>query len=829
MNTLPAPVLNLDMGHKSTPPISAANQEPEWVPLPGREKEFASTLSFLEKRWHREDEVGQRSLFVYGACGCGKTTTILRALRFCVDRPIPGDTTMLSTATSVASPLLSSRTSEEKCNTSVTAGVMSCRKRGRRRSDVDEEAEINNTWEDDIASTFSSARSSMGGGISTTRSSTSAASTMEREPLSPSRSSAAAAALRGLEEKGDNDNDGGGLDVEMLNPQTKEYWNAQFPHLSRRKVGIKRVYAHYINCADLNGPQLFTAIGSSMKTTCPRPDPATRAIMNDLDLISKGKITHKGGITRYAGRRFNARGDGDEGEDRVEIGECIHSACMPGPLHVMVLDEVEYVRGHNAHRAISTLATCMAHHHDQNVVLIFISNQRHLVHVPSMLLHDLGFEAYTVEQLQSIAKSIAERGLQEALPDPAQRARVQVTPSLLQYIARKALTDFSGDARQVIAMCRRVVFAGVTQLQATPPAFPTEGSTTTRRRRPSARLTMPRPGAATRRTSTTTTTTTGAAVVSSSQLLGLVDTFASEQQDEDATRKRRREEAAAASHHASSSEAETSSSAHCCALQSLPTEGDPSSSSSTRSSTSSTGAGLCTNSGASGAGESSRNRTSGQQAAPVVRPEADSPLTASLPTTTLSLASNVKLLRSCVVEEEAERYIASMTEQMAYVLGCLVVLRLQHDDDLRRQRTAISGVIPSSSSAGSGVTARRVAGGGTAARVTSGARTNGISLRELHTLYATLMTRRHFPSMNPSGIASAVDGLADIGIITRPQRRGNEMLFSFNGTWSLESMEAALTNRGEVLRREMEACGLDATENRFASVLWELKRIVGLL
>lgn len=599
------------------------------LPLPEREKEFNTILQFLQRRWTRKNNAS--SLFIYGACGSGKTSTVLRSLRLCSDKPIPGDWT--SACTPATKPQLLLSTSDHNTGSPLM-------KRLRHEDDDDD-----------------GSRSS--GRLS------SASSTCAASPRSSFGTTAALSSSADIEFK-------------------RSSWTAQFPQLTVRKTGKLRMFAHYINCADLTGVQLCDAIISSIKSVCPRPDAWSRELIEVLEALPLAA---------------SKRPPRESLESRMKAA---------APLHVIVIDEVEFLRSSGT-KAMMELATYAAVNCE--VVLIFISNQRHLVHVPQMLREELGFEAYTSTQLKEIARRMTDYGLSEAVPDESARQKVKVSPVLYEYIARKALLEFSGDARQVAAMCRRVVFASVDQLpKAADLPSPPVGQR--RKRMP------PQDDAA------------------SSQLLKtVIDSYAD-------------------------------------------TEKSPK-------------------------GRLSQEKESTPAAAATTPP--------STPTTTLSLASSVKLLRSCVVEEEADRYIMSMTEQMAYVLSCLVVLRLAAQRDEQRRQTSIGGVLP----------------GRRSAAAVQGSR-NSISLRELNTLYATLMSRRHFPSMNPSGIASTVDGLADLSIITRPQRRGNEHLFSFNGTWRLESMEAALKARGEAARAEMISLGLDGSENRFVSVFNELKQIVNL-
>eukprot|EP00796_Vickermania_ingenoplastis_P003974 gene3974-2833_t len=622
----------------------------EWScsPLAGREREFESVLSFVQDQWSCQK--ASRVLFVYGACGCGKTSTVLRALRLCVDKPIPSD-------------LVPPNPPHEM---------------GQKRLREDVVDEDTNT----------SARSS--GSLSS----------ISSGPAAEARS------------RGAHNN------AASPAPRCRSHWEDKFPDFMSRKTGARRVLAHYLNCADLTAPQLIENIISSIRHSCPRPDLSTRGLLEILQgLSTKGKAAR---LPELDKREISYK----------QVSSMRSAGRVRGPLHILAMDEVEYARL-SGRDIISHLASFAAHNPDR-LALIFISNQRHLVHVPPSMLEELCFEAYSVAQLKAIAQAAAEKGVAEVVKNEEHRMLLRITPSLLEYIARKALLEFSGDARQVIAMTRRVVYAGAEQLTKKVVAAESAKAKTSK-------------GQDIKK----------ASLAEVKSLMSVIDAYAPPEE----------------------------------------TSGDQ-------------------------AHSNTRNNISVAAGVGKAADGASDRIGASSPTRTLSLASSIRLLRSCAVEEEAERYISTMTEQMAYVLSCLVVLRLQQQQEEHRRRGAASGI---------STPALHAASYCTAVAISSRSSRNAISMRELHTLYSTLMMRRHFPSMNPSGIASAVDGLADMGIVTRPQRRGNETLFSLNGTWSVEAMESALAQRGEVLRKEMEACGLDSGENRFASVLFELKRIAGLV
>nr|CCC92657.1 conserved hypothetical protein [Trypanosoma congolense IL3000] len=196
------------------------------------------------------------------------------------------------------------------------------------------------------------------------------------------------------------------------------------------------------------------------------------------------------------------------------------------------------------------------------------------------------------------------------------------------------------------------------------------------------------------------------------------------------------------------------------------------------------------------------------------------------PVALVTLAHSQKVLSGpAAVGDRVFEYVAAMPEQMLYVLSCLVVLTLRQQKDSNLKKTSVGGV--SSSGRRSKVAAESSLA--TYAMGTVGSVAPGtFTIRAVHRLYTVLMGQQRFPSMNAAGISSAIDGFADIGIISRPQRRGNEEVFSFNGTWTLESMQAALVARGEALRQERMKCGVDSAENRFEEVMRELKGILTL-
>lgn len=897
-------------------------------PLSGREKEFQIAMNFLQQRWeqhlqqspyhastlHRTSTASPtcdafaKSLFVFGACGSGKTSTIMRVLRMCSDRPIPGDPVgkagsdngnqkapsrivspssnrnsyarggkvfSVSSKLEWLSPVEMKTLNDEKMESKSRCSLKTEMGKKRTRSSLECVTE-KTSFLSPLSSSTGGDTSSSGQLLEATvrnedecgllegdhahgdpnlhsRSSTDSLSDAAGV-ISPSLSPRVSAARRSstnssasLEEWNNTEEARereSGLSATLHVSTEVKYWTTAYPHLTRRKIGHQRLLAHFVNCADLTGQQLVSSIVSSVRAACTSLDPSTRFLLESVEVL--GVKSAKGSL----GAQDTSCSLGGE-----------------GPLHVLALDEVEYARSSGS-SVISELSMFAARY-PHLLALIFISNQRYLVHAPKNLLCDLGFTAYTVSQLKVIAEAVIESSLKEVelmekekysamestpfhsksssgcsrtetrildpsvtkkgnmlskgrsgpvtLPSPPSPLKQQITisSSLYEYIANKALSDYSGDARQVVAMCRRVVFSAVAQLQ-------------------KAKESVSEPVAARARIEESkgkgrNTKKERVTAVSEQQLKAVVNNFTVEK-------------VVGGHHRFKTTECTTSSLQGTVARHSGRFDGEPENEAAARTVDSETAAFSVSEEKEKKDGRSSarktRNSSSTTAELPVpttkqVENTVTPPSVSPAAPTAVTLASSIKLLRSCVVEEEAERYISTMTEQMAYVLACLVVLRLQQEEEARRSQFAIRGVASTSmGTASPAATVSSLVGGGYSRRVipvSTKTFSHSVSMRALQNLYSTLMSCRHFPSMNMAGISSAVDSLGDLNIITRPRRRGTDLVFSFNGTWSIETIEVALTRRGEVLRKEMEACGLDKSENRFASVLWELKRIVGLM
>ncbi|RNF12374.1 hypothetical protein TraAM80_00386 [Trypanosoma rangeli] len=591
--------------------------------LLGREQEYNAVHEFIEERILLSH---CRSLFVFGACGCGKTSTILRAMRCVSSRPMACDkvTGRPSSEGRGSCGSNSGGKSNDIDDKSPSPAIEKRRPAKRGRADAGSMASVDST-EDAAMSRMSCGRK-------------------EASPCSDAATashSLAAASLRLL-------------------------------------GGNRRIQCHYINCADMTSQQLCAAIACSFRVAQPRLDAQSRNLLGHIETLPQ-TLTKRRGAESDAARKFLLQ---EAMVEQATEPTPVKKSMVKAPLHVLALDEVEYVRA--GARGLLTALTALSVEHASQLALVFISNQRELVHVPYTLLKELPFEAYSTQTLERIGASIVA----SADFTQKERAEVQLSPGLIAYIAKKAIHEYSGDVRQVVSMCRRLVYTAQQ---------------------------------------------------------GILDHPVKQgEMQKEATPQRR-----------------------------------------------------------SGSGVLHAGAVSGN-ASPVS------------PAAVVTLAQSQKVLRgSAVVGDRVFEYVAGMPEQMLYVLSCLVVLTLRQRRDKQSAQTNVAGVTSST---------RRLKADAAAGRVEPGT----FAMREVHRMYTALMGQQRFPLMNAAGIMSAIDSFADLGIISRPQRRGNEELFSFNGTWSLESMQSALTARGEALRQERIECGLDGSENRFSEVLRELKTIAGL-
>ncbi|EKG05309.1 hypothetical protein TCSYLVIO_003621 [Trypanosoma cruzi] len=596
----------------------------EKAPLLEREQEYNAVHAFIEERLRMSH---CRSLFVFGACGCGKTSTILRAMRCVSHRPMACDKIVGRTSAGGRGSCGSGRSKSHSSHDNSPSPAIVKRKPVKRRRGENESEDAVDTLE----------------GAANGRISVGARDASQEGDFVSSSSLLPAATLRLLE-------------------------------------ADRRIQCHYVNCADMTSQQLCDAIASCFRVAQPRLDASSRNLLSEIEALPRHVTAYKRrGVAAEAARKLLPR---DSAVEHVTEPMALKKCVLKVPLHVLALDEVEYVRA-GARGLLSALAALSVEHASQ-LALVFISNQRELVHVPYMLLKELPFEAYSAQKLERIcARIVANVDFTEK-----ERMQVQLSPALIAYIAKKAVHEYSGDVRQVASMSRR-----------------------------------------------------------------LVHTAQQEARDEAIKRGEVRND------------------------------------------------------------ETPQRRSgSGITRAGAV-PGNTSPAS---PAAVMTLAQSQKVLRgTAVVSDRVFEYVAGMPEQMLYVLSCLVVLALRQQRDKSLAQSNVAGVTS---------TTRRVRTDAAAGKTEPGT----FAMREVHRMYTALMGQQRFPMMNAAGIASAIDSFADLGIISRPQRCGNEELFSFNGTWSLESMQSALTTRGELLRQERIEFGLDGSENRFSEVLRELKKIAGL-
>ncbi|KAG5502001.1 hypothetical protein JKF63_04272 [Porcisia hertigi] len=832
----------------------------EEAPHAGREAEYESVVAYVSRRLSHETNT---SLFVCGGCGCGKTSTVKRALRAMSARVLPCDAKTRSLIKHSTLEECGWRTCTEGGEDAATA---TADRMGETREDQLARPTCTPRCSEQLRAEGGSTPSNENGLTPPSSPSLAAAlshTTSPDTPLAPALplnaviwstcarpafsspessrpsvcsidSTATALAAAGVSSgvkhgraAGDSDGDNrrsGDLDrlatalftqdagkrerAEDLEPRSPlsmhpapyslSYFKMRYPELfshsctrgtaspsSKSALQGRRVLGHYINCADVSGPLLIEAVQDSIRATCTRTDSATLLLLQWIASIGKA-----------ASSRSHANGGvatASHGASTSALSK--RHAALPA-LHVVALDEVEYLRGGGA-KTLTQLAE-LAFQHPSQFALIFISNQRAFVHVPQMMLEPLLFQPYSEARLREIGASVTNAELQRceqlsrvdgrrtsrtasakrsagsakvrkvaarssaAGPDHISASDVDIKPRLFDYVARKALLEFSGDVRQVIAMCHRVVSVAWQEV---------------------AEARLQRAAAATTRSSTPTATAQGnqsTAVVKNtlfanlpSKLEAAVDAYSNPTSTA----------VAAPTTRASSGILQTSSDA--AALKDA---------SSTRSS------------GASGA-------SSASPPAAVPPPPATSLSSSS---GVMTLAKSVRVLQSNQVESDIDKHVGTLPEQTLYVLSCIVVLTLHKQEERTYASTSVGGRIGTARTPGAGVSGAQRA-----------APTLSLKMHEVHQLYTRLMAKLHFPAMRTDGFPVQVDCLADFGVLTRPQQRGNDRVFSLNGTWTLPAMQAALVKRGEAIKQDRMAAGAGAMmENRFEEVLRELANLL---
>ena len=852
----------------------------EESPHVGREAEYEAVVSYVARRWSHETNT---ALFVCGGCGCGKTSTVKRALRAMSARVLPCDATGRSlvkrgsaeergwasaeamdssdsssvdqTLKAAGKPLQPSsgtttpRTSHQLG--SDAAGLIpfpsSSALPGRTRSSLSDassssSAAVNavgsatntpaatrygsRTWRETVV--FSSASSPASGRPSASSEDSTASAVAaagparcstrkrSREETTAHEDDSAKTESHGGERRARTRRGAAQPPAAPLKAYSLKYFQTRYPEVflqaggsaaalrrassstSTSSASGRSLFGHYVNCADVSGPLLVEAVCESIRATCTRGDIASHALLQQLARLN-GKSGSGGAAGQTAALSKQLQ---QQQQEKLKTA-----------LHVVALDEVEYVRGGGA-KTLAQLAE-LAFQVPGQLAFIFISNQRAFVHVPQMMLEALLFEPYSEEQLRRIGADATQAELHrcELLSKfdtsattsiNGQRSRVSlavtrnkearkassaaallvrasdvdIKPRLYDYIARKALLEYSGDVRQVIAMCHRVVSVAWEEV-AEAKAKAAHEQAAVEKAPAAGRRAASSPVAASRGHKTTATATVSPDLPA--KLQAVVETYNAE---------------AAA-----------------------PLRGSGDHGSGDR------GAGS-NGSSASPSARTSAALTSAEQLTVHLPASAHSntviaasspPLSSPSPTSgVMTLAKSVRLLQSNQVECDIDRYIGTLPEQTLYVLSCIVVLTLRKQEERTYAMTSVGGRIGTSRTPGAGVAAAQRT-----------APTLSLKLHEVHQLYTRLMAELHFPAMRADGFPLQVECLADFGVLTRPQLRGTDRIFSLNGTWTLPAMQQALVKRGEAIKQDRITAGAEAmVGNKFEELLHELSRLV---
>ncbi|KPA74143.1 hypothetical protein ABB37_09414 [Leptomonas pyrrhocoris] len=859
----------------STDAVYLAETLLEEVPHVGREAEYEAVVSYVARRWSHE---ANTALFVCGGCGCGKTSTVKRALRAMSARVLPCDATgrsllkhsslkeqgwkpigqvdpsesdrnsnarradamqhQLSNGMSTPrpshqpssdaagltpSPSLSSRLCDSASSAATVDSAPTTPAATRRRSHTPIESVL-----------FSSSSSPASGRPSASSEDSTASALAAAGPVrgaykrfreEEERNYAVAEGQCDGPRKHRKDNSAeeeepsGAVGVHIPRqehlrhsgraavlpvpataaPCSIEYFQVRYPEVfrqigtssstssPRRGMTSRGLFGHYVNCADVSGPLLVEAIGESIRATCTRGDEATHALLQQLSRLN--------GNTSATAERPNSSTGGGAGA-RTGTPSRSSSAKQQSrtALHVVALDEVEYVRGGGA-KTLAQLAE-LASQLPGQLAFIFISNQRAFVHVPQMMLEALLFEPYSEAQLRCIGADATSAELHRceqltgggqahhttrkktnAAATPVVSASdVDIKPRLYDYIARKALLEYSGDVRQVIGMCHRVVSVAWEEVM---------------ERKAEAMLAV--------------------AAANDAAPAGEEKAAPSSRR---ATPKSRKNAVAATPPLSSDLPARLEA-----AVETYSVEGPhPRGSSGSRGAGSTSASSSARSSAALPSTAGPQDKLSSSTSTAIGRsPASPSPFPpSSSPSGVMTLAKSVRLLQSNQVESDIDRYVGTLPEQTLYVLSCIVVLTLRKQEERTYALTSVGGRIGTSRTPGAGVAAAHRT-----------APTLSLKMHEVHQLYTRLMAELHFPAMRADGFPLQVECLADFGVLTRPQLRGTDRIFSLNGTWTLQAMQQALVKRGEAIKQDRLAAGAGAViENKFEEVLRELSRLI---
>ncbi|CAD2221301.1 hypothetical protein AGDE_16771 [Angomonas deanei] len=157
--------------------------------------------------------------------------------------------------------------------------------------------------------------------------------------------------------------------------------------------------------------------------------------------------------------------------------------------HVVALDEVEYT-GQGKEHVLAELSKLSFQTNPREygfenhfLILVYISNHKDLVHVPSQLLTFLSFRTYTAAELKQICQRIVHHAVQQyeaefgrkegALYNLLQEngtrhqkgsravkklPKIEISSTLMSLMCKKCEQLYSCDVRQLASMTRRVVY-----------------------------------------------------------------------------------------------------------------------------------------------------------------------------------------------------------------------------------------------------------------------------------------------------------------------------------------------------------------------------------
>ena len=185
-----------------------------------------------------------------------------------------------------------------------------------------------------------------------------------------------------------------------------------------RHANKRRIITHYFNCVDVE-PK---ALGEMITKACARGQRQSAHLDHLLH-----------GLENVRTCRSSAK------RSTVDV----EPACPRFPLHLLVLDEADALRGFASGTTRSFLHNLVlfAIANPHYVALILVSNSRNFDVVPEKSRCDILFEAYTAQTLRQIA---AEKSCTSAI----------VSDAALDFAAKTAVANHGGDVRQLTTIVR---------------------------------------------------------------------------------------------------------------------------------------------------------------------------------------------------------------------------------------------------------------------------------------------------------------------------------------------------------------------------------------